>query len=126
MNDYVFDIFISHSIVLEYVEEDKVYTANCDLIENGPVNNLRRIKWFGISHKNGGQISQHGRTFMGFFDPGQLELLENSILYVNVIDGNGNIMETFPTLAQGFIFNAERKQLRTLNDIAAYNGKEHN
>ena len=49
MNAYVFDIFISHSIVLENMEEDGIYTTTCDLVEIGPLNmpklnNLRRIK----------------------------------------------------------------------------------
>ena len=55
----------------------------------------------------------------------QLELLENSMSYVDVIDDSGNIViqhdETFPTFSQGFIVKAKRKRLRTLKDIAAYN-----
>ena len=49
MNAYVFDIFITHSIVIEDFEEDGIYTTTCDLVEVGPLNvpdyNLfRRIK----------------------------------------------------------------------------------
>ena len=42
-----------------------------------------------------------------------------------MIDDNGNITiqydETFPTLSQGFEVKANRKRLRKLKDIAAYN-----
>jgi hypothetical protein len=56
----------------------------------------------------------------------KLELLENKMSYLDVIDDNGNIIiqhyKTFPTLAQGLIFTAKRKQLRrTMKEIAAYN-----
>ena len=49
MNSYIFDIFISHSIVTETLEEDGIYTTTCDLVEVGPLsildgNNIRRIK----------------------------------------------------------------------------------
>ena len=49
MNAYVFDIFMSHSIVLEDMEEDGIFTTTCDLVEIGPLNipklnNLRKIK----------------------------------------------------------------------------------
>jgi glycerol-3-phosphate responsive antiterminator len=49
MNAYIFDIFILHSIVLENMEEDGIYTTTCDLVEIVPLNmpklnNLRRIK----------------------------------------------------------------------------------
>ena len=49
MNAYVLHIFMSHSIVLENMEEDGIYTTTCDLVEIGPLNmpklnNLRRIK----------------------------------------------------------------------------------
>ena len=49
MNAYVFDIFITHSIVTEDFEEDGIYTTTCDLVEVGPLstldgNNFRRIK----------------------------------------------------------------------------------
>ena len=49
MDAYVFDIFISHSIVLEDMDEDRMFTTTCDLIEIGPVNisnlnNLMKIK----------------------------------------------------------------------------------
>ena len=49
MNAYVFDIFITHSIVTEDFEEDGIYTTSCDLVEVGPLNiidfnNFRRIK----------------------------------------------------------------------------------
>ena len=48
MNAYVFDIFITHSIVIEDFEEDGIYTTYCDLVEVGPLNiiefnNFRRI-----------------------------------------------------------------------------------
>ena len=62
-------------------------------------------------HQTGGQISQHGRTLRtGSKLPmhyivtkinSQLELLENSMSYVDVIDDSGDIViqhdETFPT-----------------------------
>ena len=38
MNAYVFDIFITHSIVIEDFEEDGIYTTTCDLVEVGPLN----------------------------------------------------------------------------------------
>ena len=46
MNAYVFDIFISHSIVLENMEEDGIYTTTCDLVEIGPLNmpKLKNLK----------------------------------------------------------------------------------
>jgi hypothetical protein len=49
MNAYVFDIFRSHSIVLEDIEEDGMFTTTCDLVEIGPLNipklnNLIKIK----------------------------------------------------------------------------------
>ena len=49
MNAYVFDIFITHSIVMKNFEEDGIYTTSCDLVEVGPLNimdfnNLKRIK----------------------------------------------------------------------------------
>ena len=49
MNAYVFDVFITHSIVIEDFEEDGIYTTSCDLVEVGPLsipnfNKLRRIK----------------------------------------------------------------------------------
>ena len=37
MNAYVFDIFMSHSIVLEDTEEDGIFTTTCDLVEIGPL-----------------------------------------------------------------------------------------
>ena len=43
----------------------------------------------------------------------QLELLENSMSYVDVVDDNGNIViqhdETFPTFAQGFLITQKEK-----------------
>ena len=150
MNAYVFDIFISHSIVLENMEEDGIYTTTCDLVEIGPLNmpklnNLRRIKdmvrdisltpiasnwWTDFSTwkdyhgilRSGSKLSMHSIVTK---INSQLELLENNMSYVDVFDDNGNIIiqhdETFPTLAQGFIVKAKRKRLRTLKDIAAYN-----
>jgi hypothetical protein len=49
MNAYIFDVFITHSIVTEDFEEDEIYTTSCDLVEVGPrnipdFNNFRRIK----------------------------------------------------------------------------------
>ena len=49
MNSYIFDIFISHSIGTETLEEDGIYTTTCDLVGVGPLsildgNNIRRIK----------------------------------------------------------------------------------
>ena len=49
MNAYVFDIFITHSIVIEDFEEDGIYTTSCDHVEVGPLNipdynHFRRIK----------------------------------------------------------------------------------
>ena len=49
MNAYVFDVFITHSIVMEDFEEDGIYTTTCDLVEVGPLNipdfnKFRRIK----------------------------------------------------------------------------------
>jgi hypothetical protein len=38
MNTYVFDIFITHSIVMDDFEEDGIYTTTCDLVEVGPLN----------------------------------------------------------------------------------------
>ena len=38
MNAYVFDTFITHSIVMENFEEDGIYTTYCDLVEVGPLN----------------------------------------------------------------------------------------
>ena len=150
MNAYVFDIFISHSIVLEDMEEDGIFTTTCDLVEIGPLNipklnNLRKIKemvrdisstpiasnwWTDFSTwkdfygvlRTGSKLSMH---YIVTKINSQLELLENSMSYVDVIDDNGNIViqhdETFPTHAQGFIVKAKRKGLRTLKDIAAYN-----
>jgi hypothetical protein len=150
MNAYVFDIFISHSIVLEGTEEDGIFTTTCDLVEIGPLNipklnNLRKIKemirdmsltpiasnwwtdfstwkdFYGIL-RTGSQLTMH---YIVRKINIQLELLENSMSYVDVVDDNGNIViqhdETFPTLAQGFLITAKRKRLRTLKDIAAYN-----
>ena len=50
MNAYVFDIFITHSIVIEDFEEDGIYTTTCDLVEVGPLNipdynNFRRTSF---------------------------------------------------------------------------------
>ena len=49
MNAYIFDIFITHSIVIEDFEEDGIYTTFYDLVEVGPLNipkfnSFRRIK----------------------------------------------------------------------------------
>ena len=49
MNAYVFDIFMSHSIVLEDIEEDGICTTTCDLVKIEPLNipklnNLGKIK----------------------------------------------------------------------------------
>ena len=154
MNAYVFDIFISHSIVLEDMEEDGIFTTTCDLVEIGPLNipklnNLRKIKemvrdisstpiasnwwtdfstwkdFYGIL-RTGSKLAMH---YIVTQINSQLELLENSMSYVDVIDDNGNIIiqhdETFTTLAQGFIVKATRKRLRTLKDTAAYNVAEY-
>ena len=40
MNAYVFDVFITHSIVMEDFEEDGIYTTTCDLVEVGQLNIL--------------------------------------------------------------------------------------
>ena len=80
-----------------------------------------------ISHQHkflltGGQIFQHGGYFFGILQTGtklpmhlivqeinrNLELLENNTsLYVDLIDRNGNILiqhvEIFPNLARGFL-----------------------
>ena len=45
----VFDIFITHSIVMENFDEDGIYTTSCDLVEVGPLNildfnNFRKIR----------------------------------------------------------------------------------
>jgi hypothetical protein len=146
---YVFDSFMSHSILLEEMEEDETFTTTCDLVEVGPLNipklnNLRKIKvmvrdisstpialnwwtdfptWkdFFWILRTGSKLAMHYIVTQ----ISQLELLENSMSYVDVIDDNGNIViqsdETFPALAQGFMVKAKRKRLRTLKDIAAYN-----
>ena len=49
MNAYIFDIFITHSIVIEDFEEDGIYTTSYDLVKVGSLNipgyhNFRRIK----------------------------------------------------------------------------------
>ena len=111
MNAYVFDIFISHSIVLENMEEDGIYTTTCDLVEIGPLNmpklnNLRRIKdmvrdisltpiasnwWTDFSTwkdfhgilRSGSKLSMH---YIVTKINSQLELLKNNMSYVDVID----------------------------------------
>ena len=150
MNAYIFDIFITHSIVIEDFEEDGIYTTTCDLVEVGPLNipdynNFRRIKKI-VRDISSTQIASNWWTdfstwedFSGILRTGtklsmhlivqeinsKLELLENNSSYVDMIDENGNILiqhdETFPNLAQGFLLKAKRKRLRTLKDIAAYN-----
>ena len=150
MNAYIFDIFISHAIVLEDMEEDGFFTTTCDLVEIGPLNMpkqniLRKIKemvrdlsstpiasnwWTDFSTWKDfyGILRTGSKLPMHYIVPkinSQLELLENSMSYVDVIDDSGNIViqhdETFPTFSQGFIVKAKRKRLRTLKDIAAYN-----
>jgi hypothetical protein len=150
MDAYVFDIFIMHSIVLENNEEDGFQTTSCDLVDIGPLNipdfnNFRRIKemvrdisltpvasnwWTDFSTwddffgtlRAGTKLPMHSIvTNINI----QLELLENSSSYLDLIDDNGNIIiqhdETFSTFAQGFRLKARRKRLRKLKDIAAYN-----
>ena len=150
MNAYVFDIFISHSIVLEETEEEGIFTTTCDLVEIGPLNipkwnSLRKIKDM-IRDLSSTPIASNWWTdfstwkdFYGILRTGsklpmhyivtkinsKLELLENCLSYVDTIDDSGNIViqhdETFPTFSQGFIVKAKRKRLRTLKHIAAYN-----
>ena len=149
MNAYIFDIFITHSIVIEDFEEDGIYTTFCDLVEVGPLNipnfnNFRRIKkivrdissterasywWTDFSTwedfsgilRTGTKLSMH---LIVQEINSKLELLENNCSYVDLTDENGNILiqhdETFPNLSQGFLLKAKRKRLRTLKDIAAY------
>ena len=149
MNAYIFDIFITHSIVIEDFEEDGIYTTFYDLVEVGPLNipnfnSFRRIKKIvrDISSK---ELASNWWTdfstwedFSGILRTGtklsmhlvvheinsKLELLENNCSYVDFIDENGNILiqhdERFPNLSQGFLLKAKRKRLRTLKDIAAY------
>ena len=55
----------------------------------------------------------------------RLELLKNTFSYVDWIDPFGNIQitieEVSPTLFQQFTISADRKQLKRLEEIAAYN-----
>ena len=55
MNGYVFEIFMMHSIVLE----------STDLVEIGP------LKLIHLWPDIGGQIPQHGKTFLGFLQQGK-------------------------------------------------------
>jgi hypothetical protein len=150
MNAYVFDVFITHSIVMEDFEEDGIYTTTCDLVEVGPLNipdfnKFRRIKKI-VRDISSTEIASNWWTdfstwedFSGILRTGtklsmhsvvqeinsKLELLENNTSYVDLIEENGNILiqhdETFPNLSQGFLLTAKRRRLRTLKDIAAYN-----
>ena len=60
MNAYVFDIFMTHSIVMENFEEDGIYTTTCDLVEVGSLNimdfnNFKRMpeqRWYRYLHGN--------------------------------------------------------------------------
>ena len=55
----------------------------------------------------------------------RLELLENTSSFVDAIDPFGNIQitieEASPTLFQQFTISADRKKLKRLEEIAAYN-----
>ncbi len=137
MNAYIFDIFITHSIVIEDFEEDGIYTTFCDLVEVGPLNipnfnNFKRIKkivrdissterasywWTDFSTwedfsgilRTGTKLSMH---LVVHEINSKLWLLENSCSYVDFIDENGKILiqhdETFPNLCQGF-FESQKK-----------------
>ena len=139
MNAYVFDIFITNSIVTEDFEEDGIYTTSCDLVEVGPlkipdINNFRRIKKI-VHDISSTQIASNRWTdfstwedFSGILRTetklsmhliaqeinSKLKLLENKTSYVDLIDENENILiqhdETFPNLAHGFLLKAKRKR----------------
>ena len=116
MNAYTFEIFILHSIVLESIEEDGIYTTTCELVEIGPLNgpdknNIESIKAM-IRDISSTPVIQKWWTdfstwedFYGILRVGteltmhsivtkinnQLALLENSVSYIDLIDDNGNI-----------------------------------
>ena len=82
MNAYTFEIFILHSIVLESIEDDGIYTTTCELVEIGPLNgpdknNIESIKAMIRDISSTLVIQkwwtdfQLGKTSMGFFEWGQ-------------------------------------------------------
>ena len=112
MNAYVFDVFITHSIVMEDFEEDGIYTTTCDLVEVGPLNipdfnKFRRIKKI-VRDISSTQIASNWwsdfstwEDFSGILRTGtKLSMhlivqeinskLENNTSYEDLIDNNNN------------------------------------
>ena len=103
-----------------------------NISEIGPINMLDPYKMKIIKHilneipsnlvtENWWSDMSEGRLAID----NRLELLKNTLSFVDWIDPFGNIQitieEASPTLFQQFTISADRKQLKRLEEIAAYN-----
>ena len=148
MNIYIFDIYTKHWIRIEEISESLRTSFYYHHLEIGPLNlpesfHLALVKeavrnisslsipskwWTGFSSWRIGLLRTGTRLPIHSVVQEirrRLDQVDNGTCTINHVSENGNITidlhEEFPTLRKGYTITAERKQLRTLKQIAAYN-----